>query len=294
MLTHSTAPLTPADQFDRVARSYAAGQARRLPVHEAIALLRPRSTDHALDVATGTGALAWALAQETAVSVGVDVSPGMLGVALAAHPRARRRSVFLLNSAESLAFGDASFEIVTCSRALHHMAGPVQAVREMTRVLRPNGRLLIIDNVTHERPSLAAVHNRLEVMRDPSHARTLPASELQSIVLAAGCRIESFSVKESTRAVDRWLDDAEAQTAARRAVAQAIGQWAQRDGSSWAQHFLHDAHGALAIRLRQAWLLARPIGHRPRGRCSGAPEERSSPSRSWTGDQRLGAMSAGR
>jgi ubiquinone/menaquinone biosynthesis C-methylase UbiE len=271
MLTRSAARLTAVDQFDRVASSYASGQARRLPTDEAIALLRPSSTDHALDVATGTGALAWALAKETAVTVGVDVSPGMLGVAIAADPRARRRPVFLLNSAESLAFPEASFEIVTCSRALHHMARPAQAVREMVRVLRPQGRLLLIDNVTHERASPAAMHNRLEVMRDSSHARTLPASELESIVIAAGCRIESLSVKESTRGVDQWLDDAQATAVARGTVAEAIAQWAQREGSSWAQHFRHDAHGTLAIKLRQAWLLA-----------------------SWAGEERLGAGRSGR
>jgi len=99
-----------------------------------------------LDVACGTGAIASTLARKSpAVElVGVDFSTGMLEVARRKH--AQQRNVHVLaGDAMRLPFADASFDAVTCVYGLRNMADPHVALAECARVMRPMGRLWIMD-----------------------------------------------------------------------------------------------------------------------------------------------------
>lgn len=98
----------------------------------------------AVDVACGTGALTRALADRAAPGgnvVGVDFSPGML-------ERARRRSpglAFIEGDALSLPFGDAEFDAATIAFGLRNLADPGRGLAEMARVVRPGGRLVVLE-----------------------------------------------------------------------------------------------------------------------------------------------------
>jgi demethylmenaquinone methyltransferase/2-methoxy-6-polyprenyl-1,4-benzoquinol methylase len=102
----------------------------------------------ALDVCCGTGDVAFALARAGAETTGLDFSPAMLEVA-------NRRNlkwggilpppVFQQGDALQLPFPDASFDVVTISYGLRNLADLDRGLRELRRVLRPGGRLLILD-----------------------------------------------------------------------------------------------------------------------------------------------------
>ncbi|MCC7242299.1 MAG: methyltransferase domain-containing protein [Acidobacteria bacterium] len=98
--------------------------------------------DHALDVGCGTGVLALAVAERALPAgrvVGLDASEEMLGVA-------RRKSSaieWVPGKAESLPFEDASFDAVLSQVALMLFEQPVGALRQMWRMLRPGGRLVV-------------------------------------------------------------------------------------------------------------------------------------------------------
>ena len=117
-----------------------------------------RSGEHALDLCCGTGDLAFALARQGARVVGLDFSAPMLAVAQArsrARPLAAsasnqpqpatRNPQFLRGDALSLPFPDASFHIVTIGYGLRNLADFEQGLREMSRVAKPGGRLLVLD-----------------------------------------------------------------------------------------------------------------------------------------------------
>ncbi|MCU0786447.1 MAG: bifunctional demethylmenaquinone methyltransferase/2-methoxy-6-polyprenyl-1,4-benzoquinol methylase UbiE [Verrucomicrobia bacterium] len=109
-----------------------------------------QSGDRALDVCCGTGDLAFALAARGVEVVGLDFSEAMLtvakskvqspksGVELAA-PR------FLHGDALAIPFPDASFDIVTVGYGLRNLSNWEAGLREMARVVKPGGRLLVLD-----------------------------------------------------------------------------------------------------------------------------------------------------
>ena len=104
--------------------------------------------DAVLDVATGTGAVAIALAKRHGCAVtAVDQSPEMLAVAgrrVAAAPAGRL--IRLVEArAEALPFDDASFDALTFTYLLRYVEEPAAALRELARVVRPGGRIASLE-----------------------------------------------------------------------------------------------------------------------------------------------------
>lgn len=104
-----------------------------------------------LDVACGTGDLVFAALEETTVrrAVGIDFSPAMVRIArhkvLRLPVRQRGRAGFLLGNALSLPFPDSSVDAITSGFALRNFASMDRAFGEMSRVLRPGGRAVILE-----------------------------------------------------------------------------------------------------------------------------------------------------
>lgn len=102
-----------------------------------------------LDVGCGTGNFNALLAASPlkARITGLDYSPAMCAVAArkAAGDERASRLHFTAGDSEHLPFADGSFDAVTCSHSFHHYPRQQAVIREMHRVLRPGGRLLLID-----------------------------------------------------------------------------------------------------------------------------------------------------
>jgi demethylmenaquinone methyltransferase/2-methoxy-6-polyprenyl-1,4-benzoquinol methylase len=113
-----------------------------------VALAAVQPGERALDLCCGTGDVAFALAQEGAVSVGLDFNQAMIGVA-----RARARTVsgngrdpqFLCGDALRLPFADNSFDVVSIAYGLRNLADWENGLTEMFRVGAPGCRLLVLD-----------------------------------------------------------------------------------------------------------------------------------------------------
>lgn len=98
-----------------------------------------------LDVATGTGKLAFAFAEEGYEVVGIDLSEAMLEVAKKKNKYTNAR--FEVADATNLPFADNSFEVSTISFALHDMPLSIRekVLKEMERVTRPEGIIIVVD-----------------------------------------------------------------------------------------------------------------------------------------------------
>ncbi len=131
----------------------------RLWKRQAMEACALRPGERVLDVATGTGDLAFAEAAAVGPQgqvVGVDSCVAMLEVA---RRRQRGDVDFQEGDAMDLRFPDASFGVVTIGFGLRNVADRAQALREFRRVLRPGGRLMVLDFSTPTSKLLKAVHD---------------------------------------------------------------------------------------------------------------------------------------
>lgn len=108
------------------------------------------SGDTVIDVGCGTGTLAIAAASRAGASgkvLGIDPSPQMVARARAKAKRAGLAVNFLEGEADNLPFGDSSFDAVLSTTVLHCIPADrlSHSIREMVRVLKPEGRLLLVD-----------------------------------------------------------------------------------------------------------------------------------------------------
>ncbi len=154
------AAIAPRYDLNNRLHSFGRDQAwRRVAVREAA--LRPG--DAALDVACGTGDLAFALARAGAARVtGLDFTPEMLEIA---RRRAGRfaapatRIDWVEGDAQNLPVPDAAFDVVTIAFGLRNVADPASALAQFRRVLRPKGRLVILEFSRPRNPIIARVND---------------------------------------------------------------------------------------------------------------------------------------
>lgn len=190
-----------AEVFGDFAVAQRAGEAELLS-----RLVGANTSDRAVDLACGPGTLALRFARHVRWICGIDLTPAIL-------ERARRSATadgignlaFALGDAQSLPFAEGSLDLAVTSYSLHHVPAPDRVVREMARVVRPGGRVGVLDMVSPEDPSAAEVRDRIEQARDPSHTRALPRNEFERVFAAAGLRILATETDVHPRSFDHWM-----------------------------------------------------------------------------------------
>ena len=157
-----------------------------------------------LDIATGGGHTAVAFAALAPRVVALDVTEPMLR---AARQFAQSRHLgleFVAGDVDALPVRDATFDVVTCRTAAHHFASVARAVREVARVLRPGGSLLLQDILGHDDPDCAAFLLEVEQRRDRSHVRSYRAVEWKAFLRAAGLTIIDQAIVPKVRPWEEW------------------------------------------------------------------------------------------
>lgn len=180
---------TIADRYDLITKLLSYGQDAKWK-RELISRARVRAGERALDLAAGTGDVAFAAAAQGAKTVGLDLTHRMLQLARLRQgddAQATRPPVDFINGdMASLPFAPGSFDLVTTSYGLRNVPDLNLAIDEIARVLKPGGRLLSLD---FNRPSNAVVRSAYLVYlsvvgsalgwvlhRDPDTYRYIPES----------------------------------------------------------------------------------------------------------------------
>lgn len=198
---------TTAGRWEKAADAYATGEHKsgdelRLVVEFAA----PTGRERVLDIGTGAGHTALALAPRVATVVLTDPVDAMLATARRVFRDADvQNAEFEQAIAERLPFPTASFDIVTTRLAAHHFDDVARAVREVARVLRPGGRFVFIDTVAPEDRASATYQDEVERLRDPTHRRIYRQDEWIAFSERAGLHTERVEIVRKAHDFEPWL-----------------------------------------------------------------------------------------
>jgi demethylmenaquinone methyltransferase/2-methoxy-6-polyprenyl-1,4-benzoquinol methylase len=201
-------PAEVAAMFDAVARRYdltndvlSLGQDRlwRKAVVDAV---DPRPGERVLDLAAGTGTSSQPFADRGAVVVPCDFSLGMLQVGKQVKPHL----AFTAGDGTRLPFADASFDAVTISFGLRNVVDADAALREMRRVTRPGGRLLVCEFSHPTWAPFRTVYLEYLMRALPPIARAVSSSPDAYVYLAESIRVWSDQHRLAARITDAgWV-----------------------------------------------------------------------------------------
>lgn len=154
------------DIFHRVASRYdimndlMSGGLHRLWKDEFVRLLKPQPHENILDLAGGTGDIAFRIAKRGAHVTVADINPGMLGVG---RERAEKRGLghldFVEANAEEMPFADRSFDAVTIAFGIRNVTDIPKALRDIRRTLKWGGRFYCLEFSSSEWPGFAKLYD---------------------------------------------------------------------------------------------------------------------------------------
>ena len=195
-------------QFTKTAEAFSTFAVRDTPevLKEKVDFVKPQATDVVLDIACGPGAFVLALAPRVHIAWGTDLTPEMLRRARAYQAEKQiLNAAFVRGDAEQLPFPASTFDLVSCQCTFHHLPKPQLALREMIRLVKPEGRLLIIDPLAPESDSKYEIYNRIEQLRDPSHTLTLRLTDFLRLFDEEGLEILRQSLRRRPRSFNNWM-----------------------------------------------------------------------------------------
>jgi ubiquinone/menaquinone biosynthesis C-methylase UbiE len=205
--------------FGANAAAYATSQvhARGDSLGRLVALLNPAAHWSVLDVATGAGHTAFTFAPLVDQVVATDLTAAMVTqTAVAAQSRHLTNLHAARADVDNLPFGTAVFDLVTCRIAAHHFPDIARFIAEAARVLRPGGRLALVDNVVpgsrlrgkkaDTQREAGRYVNAFEKLRDPSHGRCLSLPEWEDHFHAANLALEQQETLRKKMDFDDWTN----------------------------------------------------------------------------------------
>ncbi|WP_027953266.1 class I SAM-dependent methyltransferase [Halobacillus kuroshimensis] len=183
--------------------------------------LQPEQHWRVLDAATGGGHVAKAVQPFVHRVYAADLTKEMLQNT-AAHLSSIADMAFIIADAEELPFLDDYFDAVTCRIAPHHFPEPDTFVSEVSRVLKPGGRFLMIDNTAPEDDQLDHFYNALEKRRDPTHVRALKVSEWEALFNDQSLIVKKHLKRQKTLPFSSWVTRTQSCPVEQRAIEQAL------------------------------------------------------------------------
>ena len=236
-------------EFERAAHSFAERTRGRFDDLDVVRFARVPEGATVVEIGAGTGNFL-ALFKEVAERlVALDLTRAML-----VEARRHHDMELVQGDGARLPFRSGSIDLVASAQAFHHMFEPIPILKEMRRVAKPTGAVLVVDQVAPESIEKAAMMNQLDVLRDPSHAVSRPPSAFRIMVRAAGLEIVDEKIVESTSRLSQWMWPGEFPVER----IEQVRSFIENRGAETGMGFARDGNDFTFIRRRIVMLTRRP------------------------------------
>ncbi|MGZ4334706.1 MAG: class I SAM-dependent methyltransferase [Gaiellaceae bacterium] len=190
--------MTSADRRAALQAARAAGLAALLDD-----LLSLAGDERVLDVGSGAGAFAYAVAPRVREVVAVEQNEELAARARADAPP---NVEVVVGDGQHLELEPFGFDVSGCLRVLHHTPRPELMVAELVRMTRPGGTILVADQLAPVDPLAALELNRFERARDPSTTRVLSDGDLRALFDANNLHLRRERMVHEQRDLEAYLD----------------------------------------------------------------------------------------
>jgi ubiquinone/menaquinone biosynthesis C-methylase UbiE len=197
-----------AEQFGNTAASYLTScvHAQGADLEAVRDIARKLQAPEVLDLGCGGGHISFTVAPHAASVTACDLSSQMLAVVAASAAERGLSNIRTEQAqAEHLPFPDASFDLVITRFSAHHWLHVPTGLREMHRVLRPNGKVVVIDIVAPEIALHDTTLQAVELLRDASHVRDYRVTEWAAMFNDAGFVHECVRTWKLQMVFDDWI-----------------------------------------------------------------------------------------
>ena len=208
ILTNLTQHAINRQQYDDKAEAYLNSQvhAEGAEFAKMRALLSEQGANNVLDLGCGGGHVSYQIAPVVKQVTAYDLSPAMVDNVIA---HATTLGLTNINArvgcAEQLSFAEGQFEAIISRYSAHHWQSVPQALQEMHRVVRKDGKVIIFDILGHSHPIINNFLQTIETIRDPSHVRDYNLAEWTTMAEMAGFRIQTIEKGTLTLDFASWV-----------------------------------------------------------------------------------------
>jgi len=153
-----------------------------------IDIVRLRQNVNFLDIGCGTGRAVWLAAEKAGFMgnfYGVDISGKMIGKSVE-NFRGHDNFHFIITSSESIPLKDNYFDTIICTNSFHHYLHPEKAMSEIFRLLKPGGRIFILDPVTDN--WLVKLINLILGLFESAHIKFYSSEEFMNFMVESGLK----------------------------------------------------------------------------------------------------------
>lgn len=209
-----------AESFDRAA---IANEPRLLD--QIVALADPGPDQQWLEAACGPGIITRRLAPLVRSVEGIDLTDAMVALARREATRAGLANVsFDRGDVTALDRPDASYDGAVTRFSVHHLPVPGRMLGELARVVRPGGRIVVVDHVADSSADATIWSQQIERLRDPSHWSCLTQNGLRSLGTGTDLELIDESIHPHELDFEDWLERGGAGPRERRLVESALGE----------------------------------------------------------------------
>ena len=170
-----------------------------------VELAEPKVSDVALDMVTGLGHTARALAPHVKRVDAIDPDRELIKDAESLTDQTGLKNInFYQGSPTELDFEKNTYNIAVARMALRHLGNAAGLLKEANRVLKGDGRLVLVDTLAPPHPDLADFQLKLMALRDPSHVKNYSLAELENLLEREDFDIEAIEIYPKEHDFNNW------------------------------------------------------------------------------------------